>query len=58
MKYPEGLSVEVTFSPTLQRFNAVALLNGGLDELFSCSSLRLSDALKYLAYKIAEKYEE
>ena len=57
MSYPEGMSVEVSFSPTMQRFHVTALLRNGEDELFSVSSSHLSDALENFAEKLRREYE-
>jgi hypothetical protein len=58
MPYPEGMSVEVSFSPTMQRFHVTALLRNGEDELFTSSSRHLSDALENFADQIRIKYED
>jgi hypothetical protein len=57
MAYPEGMIVEVSWSPTMQRFHVTALLRDGEDELFSVSSRHLSDALENFADAIRREYE-
>jgi hypothetical protein len=56
MTYPEGMSVEVSFSPTLQRFTARAL--HGEDEMFGFQCKKLSDALEELAAEIRDRFEQ
>ena len=55
--YPDGLSVEISYSPTREMFTASALLRNGEDELFAFNSRHLSDALMSLALEIEKKYE-
>lgn len=55
--YPDGMSIEVTYSPVRELFTASALLRDGEDELFSNSSRHLSTALIDLAMEIEKRYE-
>lgn len=57
MQYPEGMTVEVTFSPTLQTFHAAVLVRDGEDEYFGFSSQWLSSALQQLADEVKHKFE-
>jgi predicted RNA-binding Zn ribbon-like protein len=58
MAYPEGMSIEVSFSPTLQRFTASALPPDSEDAIFSFRSKKLSEALEELAAEIRDRFEQ
>ena len=58
MAYPEGMTVEVTYSPARKRFVASALMRNGEDEIFAFESPNLSEAIGQLAITIRNWYEE